>query len=122
MDNDRVSNILDEESGEVLLYCHDLSHSTEEESMALSNDPRYAQLSVVLYKALRFSDFTYPQLKCAYSMLDGNDTFIALPTGSGKSGIFHVCHPRIIAQMDHNLNQFISWLVYLRYEGVLQWF
>lgn len=39
----------------------------------------------------RISELTEPQSRSAFNFLSGNDTFVSLPTGHGKSLIYQIC-------------------------------
>ena len=48
-----------------------------------------------LQKSVKISKLTEPQSRSAFNFLSGNDTFVSLPTGHGKSLIYQIC-PMIV--------------------------
>ena len=63
-----------------------------------------------LQKSVKISKLTEPQSRSASNFLSGNDTFVSLPTGHGKSLIYQIC-PMIaqeLASMETMDNRFPS--------------
>ena len=63
-----------------------------------------------LQKSVKISKLTEPQSRSAFNFLSGNDTFVSLPTGHGKSLIYQIC-PMIakeLASMETMDNRFPS--------------
>ena len=55
----------------------------------------------------RISELTEPQSRSAFNFLSGNDTFVSLPTGHGKSLIYQIC-PMIAKELASVENRFPS--------------
>ena len=51
------------------------------------------------------SSLTQPQSRALFTFLCGNDTFVSLPTGHGKSLIYQIC-PVVAKELSHLEEQF----------------
>lgn len=64
-----------------------------------------ANSALTKVKIGQISSLTEPQSRSLYSFLCGNDTFVSLPTGHGKSLIFQIC-PVVAKELASMENQF----------------
>ena len=55
----------------------------------------------------QISSLTEPQSRSLFNFLRGNDTFVSLPTGHGKSLIYQIC-PAVARELASTENQFPS--------------
>ena len=63
--------------------------------------------AITKVKIGQISSLTEPQSRSLFNFLCGNDTFVSLPTGHGKSLIYQIC-PAVARELASTENQFPS--------------